>query len=247
MGDRAAYNAGSACGHTTMIRLTHALILLLALAPGQGTAAHITDKLVVALYPAPEAEGPPLQLLSSGTPLEVLDRRSGFAQVRLGDDTTGWVEASYVTEEKPAKAMLLETQAKLRQMGLELAKLRSESTGEGGQGSAPAAGVSADLHAARERIAELEAALDDTRMEGQAQEQLAVVNDEVRIALDRLAATQGLTLAPGSGPRDVESDDQGWSTLMPWVVAIGMLLLGFAGGIAFIDHRIRRRHGGFRI
>ena len=230
-----------------MIRLIHALLLLLALTPGQGAAAHITDKLVVALYPAPEAEGQPLQLLSSGTPLEVLDRKSGFAQVRLGDDTTGWVEAGYVTEEKPAKAMLLETQAKLRQMGLELAKLRGESAGEGGQGSAPSASDSADLEAARERIAELEAALDDARLEGQAQEQLAIVNDEVRIALDRLAATQGLTLAPGSGPRDGAGDDRGVSPLIPWVVAIGMLLLGFAGGIAFIDYRIRRRHGGFRI
>lgn len=231
-----------------MIRLTHVLILLLVLASGQGKAAHITDKLVVALYPAPNAEGQPLQLLSSGTPLEVLDRESGFAQVRLGDDTTGWVEAGYVTEEKPARAMLLETQAKLRQMGLELAKLRGESTDEGGQGSAPAASDGADLEAARERIAELEAALDVARNEGRAREQLAIVNDEVRIALDRLAATQGLILAPGSGdPGDAESGNRAWSPWIPWLFAIGMLLLGFAGGVAFIDYRIRRRHGGFRI
>lgn len=95
------------------------LCIVLLLCSGLSVAAHITDKLVVGLYPSPKAEGVPLNLLSSGTPLEVLKRQDGFAEVRLADDSKGWIEATYITEEKPAKAMLLETQARLRQMGLE--------------------------------------------------------------------------------------------------------------------------------
>ena len=109
------------------------LYIVLLLCSGLTAAAHITDKLVVGLYPSPKAEGVPSNLLSSGTPLEVLKRQDGFAEVRLADDSTGWIEATYITEEKPAKAMLLETQARLRQMGLELAALREKQA----EGEAP--------------------------------------------------------------------------------------------------------------
>lgn len=228
-----------------MTRLIQTITLLVTLAPGLVSAAHITDKLVVGLYPAPKAEGQPLQLLSSGTPLEVLDRESGFAEVRLADDTTGWVEATYVTEEKPAKAMLLETQARLRQMGLELAKLRGDDAGESARASAETASDNLDLEAAQARISELEAALANERAQGEARKQLAALNEEVRGALDRLAATQGLTLAPVTATET--GGDKGRPHLVSWIVSAVALLLGFLGGIAFIDYRIRRRYGGFRI
>ena len=41
------------------------------------------------------------------------------------------MEAEYVTDEKPAKAMLLETQARLRQMGMQLAALREKQADDG--------------------------------------------------------------------------------------------------------------------
>ena len=102
------------------------MIVLLAVT-GSAGAAHITDKLVVGVYAEPNSDGEPLRLISSGTPLEVLGQKAEFSEVRLADETRGWVEKQYITEEKPANAMLLETQAKLRQMGLELAALRAKS------------------------------------------------------------------------------------------------------------------------
>ncbi len=227
-------------------------VLLVALCTLAGTVsgAHITDQLVVGLYDGPAAEGTPSRLLSSGTPLEVLRREGTFAEVRLADDTRGWVESTYVTEEKPAKAMLLETQAKLRQMGLELAALREKQTsGEvaspvaagAGLPSARDAQLQQALHAAEQRIAQLEAQQDATPGRD--------TEDAQRLqALEERVAQAVALLSPGA-PATAESP----APLGPierfrsWIVGAIALLLGFGGGVAYVDYRIRRRYHGFRL
>lgn len=223
-------------------------LILLLLLPSLLHAAHITDKLVVGLYPEAAAEGTPLQLLPSGTPLEVLERDKGFAKVRLSDDTQGWVEAEYVTEEKPAKAMLLETQAKLRQMGLELAALRAAAGDEAAALPAPLppsareAELQQALARAEERVAELEGRIVDQSANADAQQRLAALQDRVRGVLDELAAAEGLVVqAAEPPPEDFVARYQ------VWIIGIAALVLGIGIGIVLIDYRIRRRYGGFRI
>lgn len=223
------------------------LIFLLML-PSLLHAAHITDKLVVGLYPAASAEGTPLQLLPSGTPLEVLERDKGFAKVRLSDDTVGWVEADYVTDEKPAKAMLLETQAKLRQMGLELAALRAAAGEEAAPlpaalpPSAREAELQQALARAEQRVAELEGRIVEQSADADAQRRLSALQTRVRAVLDDLAAAEGLVVQPAEPPpADFLARHQ------VWVIGIAALVLGIGIGIVLIDYRIRRRYGGFRI
>jgi len=196
------------------------LITLCLLAVARAaSAAHITDKLVVGLYAQPVEEGAPLQLLSTGTPLEVLQRKAGFSEVRLADDTRGWVASSYVTEEKPAKAMLLETQAKLRLMGIELAALRERQLPQAGKARP------ADTSPTGAREAQLRQALDTA---------------EARAAeLERqLAEAQGLQ------PMRAEPAPPGPITrYQTWIAGLAALLVGFGAGVAVIDYRIRRRHG----
>lgn len=220
------------------------LILWLALSLlAAGHAAHITDKLVVGLYPEPKAEGTPLQLLSSGTPLEVLREQGGFAEVRLADDQTGWVEAGYVTEEKPAKAMLLETQARLRQMGMELASLRERASDDEPPVETVDGGDSQRLAEAQQRIVELETALARQQADGATRQRLEQVNAQVRQAVQTLAATQGwdvqAVVSPGR-PSLIER-------YRSWLIGLTAATLGFLAGVLFIDYRIRRRYGGFRL
>ena len=87
------------------------IVLLLAVSSAQ--AAHITDKLLVGLYAKPEGTTKPIKVLPSGTPLEILEQNGAFSRVRLGDGKEGWVKSVYISKEKPARAMLLELQAKL--------------------------------------------------------------------------------------------------------------------------------------
>ncbi|MCG6967948.1 MAG: SH3 domain-containing protein [Chromatiaceae bacterium] len=226
-----------------------AVLLVLCMLSAPALAAHITDKLVVGMYAGPKAEGAPLNLLSSGTPVEVLKRADGFAEVRLADDSTGWVEATYVTEEKPAMAMLLETQARLRQMGIELAGLREKQSAGGAAADAavklpPNAGeaqLRQSLDMAEARIAELEKQLVGQPSAEQLQ-RLTDLQDRARQALQLLADAQGLELRP------VPAVGEGLiSRYRSWIVGLTALLLGFGAGIAFIDYRIRRRYGRFRI
>jgi SH3 domain protein len=219
------------------------LILWLALSLVAVHAAHITDKLVVGLYPAPKAEGTPLQLLSSGTPLEVLSQQDGFAEVRLADDQTGWVEVGYVTEEKPAKAMLLETQARLRQMGMELASLRERTSDTATSEQDADDAASERLAEAQRRIVELEEALARQQTDAAARQRLDQVNAQVRQAVQTLAATQGwdvqAVVSPGR-PSLIER-------YRSWLIGLTAATLGFLAGVLFIDYRIRRRYGGFRL
>lgn len=222
---------------------------------GAPSAAHITDRLVVGMYAQPKAEGTPLQLLSSGTPLEVIRRQGGFAEVRLADQTTGWVEAGYVTEDKPARAMLLETQARLRQMGMELAALRERQAAAEAEPAAAAeragagreAQLAEALELARQRVEELERGLVGRSGEGLAAERLRELEDRVQRALQLLVAgTPGLELRAAEA--EAEAGAQGvLGRYLLWLVALLALLLGFAAGVAFVDYRIRRRYGRFRI
>lgn len=229
-----------------MRHIARLIILALCAAALPLRAAHITDKLVVGLYPGPSAEGTPSRLLSSGTPLDVLDRKDGFTQVRLADDASGWVESTYITDEKPAMAMLLETQAKLRLMGMELAAMRER---QGGADAAPSTTADAPsvqearmrqaLAGAEARIAELEQRLAATPDGDPAQQRLQELQGRVDQAL-RL-------LAEGQEPIATTASRGVVARYQTWIVGLITLLLGFGGGVAFIDYRIRRRYGGFRL
>ncbi len=90
-------------------------------------AAYITDKLVAGLYKEAKVTDKPLKALNSGTPLEVVSRKNGFVKVRTADGTVGWVEATYLTDEKPARSILLDTQAKLSMLQKQLETLKGKS------------------------------------------------------------------------------------------------------------------------
>ncbi|MEW7976493.1 MAG: TIGR04211 family SH3 domain-containing protein [Candidatus Sedimenticola endophacoides] len=128
--------------------LTLALLLLWAFA---AQAERITDQIEAELHAQPAAEGEPLKLLPTGTPMEVLESRDGFSRVRLGDDTEGWVESRLLTNDKLARMRLLELQAEMAQMENELNSARTEI------GENPA------MEGAQRRIAQLTRELEEQR------------------------------------------------------------------------------------
>jgi len=238
-----------------MLRVARSVFCLLLLAvAGQGGAAHITDKLVVGLYPEPSSEGSVLRLLSSGTPLDVLQSRDGFVEVRLADELQGWVEASYVSEEKPAKAMLLETQARLRHMGLQLADLKAScgQTEEGNVLRSTTAGPASDageaplrqaLESAETGVTQLQQQLAGQPPAAEVQRRLDNLQGRVQQALKLLADNEEMA-APAAA---TESALDVFRRHRIWIGGLVALLLGFIAGAALFDYRYRKRHGGFRI
>ena len=145
-------------------------LIALGLTAGPLQAAHITDKLAAGVYEQPDDSTAPLKAVPSGTPLEVIQRKGEFIQVRLPDGDEGWVKAEYVTDQKPARVMLLEAQAKAREAETHqaaaeeaLAKLREETERDrvlAQQSSAKqtetVAHLKTQLSEAQQRVAELE-------------------------------------------------------------------------------------------
>ncbi len=233
--------------------ITRRLLVVLLFLAATADAAHITDKLVVGIYAEPSVEGSPKKLISSGTPLEILERKTQFVRVRMADQTTGWVESAYVTEEKPAKALLLETQTKLRQMKKELDALKAENESEvdaAGSADAPSA------PSARER--ELQDALDKANARIEALQQAAAAPQVVPeigadARLDQLETrVQRAIDLLSAGELPVESEQAATrpgivTRHQAWIVGLIALVVGFGVGVAFIDYRFRKRYAGLRI
>ena len=92
-------------------------VLCLALGAWVGSASaetvYVTDVLRLGMHEAPDTSDKPFENLVSGTALEVLDRNSSYAHVRLPDGREGWVKGTYLVTDKPASARVLELEAKL--------------------------------------------------------------------------------------------------------------------------------------
>ncbi len=95
-----------------MLQKSHLIAgLLLLLLSSPLSAAYITDKLLAGVYEKPQASANPLQVLPSGTPVELLKTAGNFTRIRLPNRSEGWVESRFISEERPAQVMLLELQA----------------------------------------------------------------------------------------------------------------------------------------
>jgi SH3 domain protein len=74
---------------------------------------YVTDSLRLGLHEAADTSDRPFENLISGTPLEILERNTNYARVRVPDGREGWVKATFVVTEKPAAARVLELEAEI--------------------------------------------------------------------------------------------------------------------------------------
>ena len=113
-------------------------VFMLLVTIGSVQAAYITDKLLVGFYAKPNASAQPTKVLPSSTPMEVLGKKDAFSKVRLGDGKEGWVKTIYISNEKPARAMLLELQAKSSTIQNKLLQTQKALKAAKAGGAAPA-------------------------------------------------------------------------------------------------------------
>jgi SH3 domain protein len=165
------------------------ILTLLLIAATTVQAAHITDKLLVGFYEEPDESTQPTRVLSSGAPIEVLKREGDFSQVRLFDGSVGWIKTDYVTNDKPAKAIVLELQAKtgelqqqLRKQEQELKTLRAAAA-EGKD----TAQLERELESVRQQLAEANKKIEELRAaDGPADEKTLELEKELNAAAKAL-------------------------------------------------------------
>jgi len=92
-------------------------LLCLALGAWAGSAGaetvYVTDSLRLGLHAAADTSDRPFDNLVSGTAVELLERNSNYAYVRLADGREGWVKATFLVAERPAAARVLDLEAEI--------------------------------------------------------------------------------------------------------------------------------------
>ena len=92
------------------------ICLLLALGLVQPLVAtadtmYVTDLLRLGIHQAADTSDRPFRTLVSGTRVEVLERATNYAFVRLEDGREGWVKSAYLVTEKPARLRVAEMES----------------------------------------------------------------------------------------------------------------------------------------
>jgi SH3 domain protein len=210
--------------------MTRLLLLLLMLWPLMAYSAHITDKLLAGMYSTPDNSQQPVQLLPSGTPVELINEKNGFVQVQLVDGKTGWVEKRFLSEEKPAKVRLLALQSKYRQLQEKLDSAEQQlSALTSPQEQQQVKALQTALATAEKTIVSLE---EDVKQLAETKNKTTGSDDAAAVQLSTPKSEQQV------------GDSYWWVVLL---VAAGAIITGAYTGIRIQDRRQRNRHGGFRV
>ncbi len=238
-----------------MSKLLHVLLgLLLLSTTAFSQAAYITDKLVAGLYKEAKVSDKPVKALNSGTPLEVISRENGYVKVRTSDGTIGWVESAYLTEEKPARSILLETQARISMLQKQLEQVKAKADSVSGEQDAEDLSVwqeklakaqgqvsqlEIQLKAARLNIKEWEDRQQSAEQENRAlREQIQQVADILQVSIKPRAVSEAAPEAPAAmDVGRIFANDWIWALLV-----IG-LIIGFVAGFYYMRHRVSKRFG----
>ena len=216
-------------------KILRLLVVTTLLASGPALATHVTDKLLAGMYSSPQSEGKPLQLLSSGTPVEVLERGDVFHKVRLEDGAEGWVNSAYLTEETPARTLLLEAQARIEELELSLSAAAAAAT----ECPEAVAAEAPDIpdEAAVAAVAPVPADCSE-------------IENELDALAGRVAQAASLLGGTAAAPATaVTATDliANWPANWYWYALPVALLVGLVLGVLLMDYRSRQRYGGVRV
>ena len=204
------------------------------LCAGLAQSAYITDKLLTGLYENPSSSGKPIKLLGSGSALEVLESEGSFQRVRLADGVEGWVNRSYVTEDKPAQAMLQEAQMRISELEGQLAASASADCPEVDTAPAEVEAKDVEPDSGPVAVAPAQDCEDvQSRLEG--------LRRRVAEAAQLLGGEADQAAVPVTA---VHAD---WRHYWPWFGMIAALLGGVFLGTAYVKFRVRQRFGGIQL
>ena len=99
------------------------LTLATVAAPGAETL-FVTDRIDVGLHRSPDLDSAIVAEVPSDTALEVIEREGALIHVKTPGGASGWVAATYVTAERPARTVLSEMERRAGDQARQLARAR---------------------------------------------------------------------------------------------------------------------------
>jgi len=208
---------------------------------------YVIDHLAVGLHETKQINSPIVRVLPTGTTLQVLRREEVFVKVKTEDGVEGWVDATYVMDEKPAQLALLELEARfvdsrnelevaraeIESLTIKLESMRSAEVGHDSNEEATSEALR-EMQRLAEKNQSLVAELEAAKIASREAERQAVGRHETSGPSQNLTAMFSNTGFLGLGK---------WH----WIMVGALMVLAFGLGGYLVDWGIRRRHGGFRI
>ena len=208
--------------------------LILAL-PAGAKSLYVIDQLLIGVHETKDRTSAILELLPSGTRLDVVKQEGDLVHVKTPGGTLGWVDGKYLVSEKPARNSLNELEAQHQKDKESLAAARRELKAlQARKGSAMDQKSRQELESLRSENAELKETIASAEVQ---------LTELARARAELEAASE----AEQSSPAISLSIRQAALEPVTWAVLGGVLVLGFVLGGYLMDYRQRRRHGGFRI
>nr|VFJ77650.1 MAG: SH3 domain protein [Candidatus Kentron sp. FW] len=104
------------------------IIGLLACLPGMACAetAYVIDRLLAGIHKDKAQDSTVLEVLPTGSALEVISREEDFTRVRSANGIVGWIDTNYLMSEKPAQLLLMELEAIQEQTETELKEAKAQ-------------------------------------------------------------------------------------------------------------------------
>ena len=103
-------------------RILGGVVLLLIPLMGLAETVYVIDVIRVGLRPDQKSNSKPLDVVPSGTPLEVISRENKFVKARSPDGIVGWIADGWVTSEEPPRQRLAALEAEHARLQDELQK-----------------------------------------------------------------------------------------------------------------------------
>lgn len=150
--------------------------------PVTAETMYVTDRLLLGLYAERGDQGQRLKLLTSGTPIEIVQRQGAFALVKTPDETEGWVKTAFLVDEKPAALRVAEMEREAERLNSEIEQLLRNSKVE----------LAKDL---QERLAQTEASLAEAQERADALESEVSSLRELKARVNTERALSGLWMA----------------------------------------------------
>jgi len=225
---------------------------------------YVNDALEIGLHQDNTLASTIIELIPSGTELELLAREQNLIQVRTQTGTTGWVDAHYITNREPGRAQIDRLQASLKTSEIQIEALEekltqaeqravdlSEQQKQAQVGSATTEQSQIPSSTLREMqtLAEENQRLKQQVAELEAVQVMAV--ERVQAAEnERKQAIEMNTVSVAEHYQSTPGDDSlRITSLKTWQQLLlgSVLLLAFGIGGWFVDLSVRKRHGGYRI
>ena len=240
----------------TPLRIVVAVGLLMQAGAAMADTAWVSDRLKAGLHAEPTASSTVLTLLPAGTEVEVLERDGSVVYVVTADGVEGWLDAQYLSDERPAVLLLADAGMELEAANGRIAELESDlsaarqATAEAAEGGPEVRSASFDAPINSETLRELQRVAEENQ---RLKQQLAESDAAAEMALERLelvsaepVAEPPQTPAAGASYGHYLYALRDWSAWQ-WLVLASTVLLCFSLGLWSADAGVRRRHGGFRL